>query len=40
MHHGATHPSDTDAMTVEWDHPHHASITLRVEHLRLETPNV
>lgn len=27
-----------DAITTEWDHPHLASVTLRVQHLRLETP--
>lgn len=27
-----------DAMTTEWTHPTFASVTLRVQHLRLETP--
>ena len=27
-----------DAMTTEWDHPNLANTTLRVTHMRLETP--
>lgn len=27
-----------DAMTTEWTHPNFASVTIRVQHLRLETP--